>query len=322
MGNDMAAKLLIDHRRRIDQSNSALRRVIEPAGLLVKAMNRESQVRSVAVLLFLLTVAAVVFAGFNFNAEWKFLVPDDGVWWVEHGGRLTADRVDPERPRRQGRASRRATNWFPSTARTFRACRGWSASSTATGVWSKASYSLLRQSVPLDSSVILVPAERSLNNWLRLIALIYLGIGLYVLLRRWTAPGSTHFYIFCLVSFIAYSFKYTGKLNDFDWTIYWGNIAAGVLQPALFLHFVLTFPEKRADWCASIPGCWRWSTCRQRFCWPRTSPPCVCLQASERLRWNLDRMEMSYGVTVLSGRRRSCSGIATGTPALRFCGSS
>jgi len=61
--------------------------------------------------------------------------------------------------------------------------------------------SLVRQSVALDSSVILVPAERSLNNWLRLIALIYLGIGLYVLLRRWTAPGSTHFYIFCLVSF-------------------------------------------------------------------------------------------------------------------------
>ena len=97
----------------------------------------------------------------------------------------------------------------------------------------------------LDSNVILVPADRSLNNSLRLIALIYLGIGIYVLLRRWTAPGSTHFYIFCLVSFIAYSFKYTGKLNDFDWTIYWGNIVAWVLQPALFLHFVLTFPERR-----------------------------------------------------------------------------
>jgi two-component system NtrC family sensor kinase len=99
--------------------------------------------------------------------------------------------------------------------------------------------------VPLDCSVILVPADRSLNNWLRLIAFIYLGIGIYVLLRRWTAPGSTHFYIFCLVSFIAYSFKYTGKLNDFDWTILWCNIVAWVLQPALFLHFVLTFPEKR-----------------------------------------------------------------------------
>src|ERR1700730_1629296 len=89
----MAAKLLIDY-----QSGSDLmgpdRRSNSPRES-PKPMNRESQVRFVAVLLFLLTVAAVVFAGFNFNAEWKFMVPDDGVWWVEHGGRLTADRVEP-----------------------------------------------------------------------------------------------------------------------------------------------------------------------------------------------------------------------------------
>jgi PAS domain S-box-containing protein len=162
------------------------------------------------------------------------------------------------------------------------------------GVWSKAAYSLQRQSVTLDSSVILVPAERSLNNLLRLIALIYLSIGLYVLLRRWTAPGSTHFYIFCLVSFIAYSFKYTGKLNDFDWIIYWGNIVAGVLQPALFLHFVLTFPEKREfvrkrPWLLAlvyVPATLLLAAHAAALRW---------LQASERLRWNLDRMEMSYG---------------------------
>ena len=48
------------------------------------------------------------------------------------------------------------------------------------GAWSKATYSVIRQSVPVDMTVILVPAERSLNCWLRFIALIYLGIGLYV----------------------------------------------------------------------------------------------------------------------------------------------
>ena len=68
---------------------------------------------------------------------------------------------------------------------------------------------MIRQSVPVDMTVILIPAERSLNYWLRFIALIYLGIGLYVLLRRWTAPSSTHFYIFCLVSFIFYAFKFS-----------------------------------------------------------------------------------------------------------------
>src|SRR6202040_884592 len=88
----MAAKLLIEDQSGVDLRPS------HPVGAPLKPMNRESQVRSVAVLLFLLTVAAVVFAAFNFNSEWKFLVPDDGVWWVEHGGRLTADRVEPTGP--------------------------------------------------------------------------------------------------------------------------------------------------------------------------------------------------------------------------------
>ena len=114
--------------------------------------------------------------------------------------------------------------------------------------------------------VVLIPTELSLNTWLRLIALIYLGIGLYVLLRRWTAPGSFHFLHFCLASFILYAFHYTGKFNSFDWTIYWGNIAANLLQPALFLHFVLTFPEKRRV-VASIAGSSRRSMCRERCCW-------------------------------------------------------
>jgi two-component system NtrC family sensor kinase len=289
----MAAKLLIEQRASIDLPTGTLRLASQPAGVPLKPMNRESQVRSVAVLLFVLTVAAVVFAGFNFNAEWKFLVPDDGVWWVENGGRLNADRVDPAGPGAKG-GIKPGDQLVSINGEDVQNMPGLERQLYRNGVWSKASYSLLRQSVPLDSSVILVPAERSLNNWLRLIALIYLGIGLYVLLRRWTAPGSTHFYIFCLVSFIAYSFKYTGKLNDFDWTIYWGNIAAGVLQPALFLHFVLTFPEKR-EMVRKHPWLLAMVYMPAAVLLTAHLTAMRLLQASERLRWNLDRMEMSYG---------------------------
>ncbi|HEY1660671.1 MAG TPA: ATP-binding protein [Candidatus Sulfotelmatobacter sp.] len=285
----MAAKVLIDDRRGVSTSPHFPKSVGRPP----KFMNRESQVRFVAVLLFLLTVAAVVFAGFNFNSEMKSAVPDDGVWWIEKGGRLTADRLDPNGP--GARSGIKAGDQLVSIdAQDVHNISDLERQMYRTGVWSKATYSLVRESVPIESNVILVPAERSLNNWLRLIALIYLGIGLYVLLRRWTAVGSTHFYIFCLVSFVAYSFKYTGKLNDFDWTIYWGNIVAGVLQPALFLHFVLTFPEKRQfvrrhPWLLGlvyVPGAILLAVHVGAMRW---------LQASERLRWNLDRMEMSYG---------------------------
>ena len=74
---------------------------------------------------------------------------------------------------------------------------------------------------------------------------LYLFIGLFIFVRRWNAPRAVHFYIFCLVSFVLYSFHYTGKLNSFDWNIYWGNVVALLLQPALLVHFALVFPERR-----------------------------------------------------------------------------
>jgi len=262
-------------------------------GAAPKFMNRVSQARFVAVLLFLLTVAAVVFAGFNFQKEGQFGVPDDGVWWVERNGHLIADRVDS---RGQGaQAGIKVNDELVSVnGQEIKNTSSLERQLYSTGPWRKASYTLLRDSVPLDSKVLLVPADRSLNNWLRLIALIYLGIGLYVLLRRWTAIGSTHFYIFCLISFVAYSFKYTGKLNDFDWTIYWCNVVAWIVQPALFLHFVLTFPEKRQavrqrPWLlalAYVPGA---------ILLGRHIIALRLAQASGNLRWDMDRQEIAYG---------------------------
>lgn len=255
-------------------------------------MNKEFQIRFTVVLLALVTVTATVLAWINFQKEREFQVPSDGVWWVEHNGTLTADRVEANGPGAKA-GIKDGDHLAAINQREVKDAAALARRLYNAGAWSKATYSLVRQSVPVDTTVILVPAEKSLYSWLRLIALIYLGIGLYVLLRRWTAPGSTHFYIFCLLSFIFYSFHYTGKFNAFDWTIYWANVAAWLLQPALFLHFVLTFPERR--------GFVR----RHRWAIPAIYIPGILLlgihifsltllQASERLRWNLDRLQMGY----------------------------
>jgi len=286
----MAAKLLIPDSW---DSPPTTPQPLKCSGQVPKPMNRESQARFVAVLLFLLTVGAVVFAGFNFQKERDSAVPDDGVWWIERSGQLIADRVDPTGP--GAKAGIKTGDQLVSVnGQDIKSTPGLVRQLYHTGVWAKASYSLIRQSVPLDSTVILVPADRSLNNWLRLIALIYLGIGMYVLLRRWTAPGSTHFYIFCLVSFIAYSFKYTGKLNDFDWTIYWCNIVAWVVQPALFLHFVLTFPEKR-QFVRKQPWLLALAYAPGALLLARHVVALRLAQASGHLRWDMDRQEMAYG---------------------------
>src|SRR5579863_4376680 len=286
----MAAKLLIRGRR-----DSSPAPVQSPAGSgpVPKPMNRESQARFIAVLLFVVTVAAVVFAGLNFQKERESAAPDDGVVWVERGGHLVADQLEPDG---SGAKSGIKANdeLIAVNGQEIKNTSDLERQMYRTGVYSKAKYTIARQGVTLDPSVILVPADRSLNNWLRLIALIYLSIGVYVLLRRWTAPGSTHFYIFCLVSFIAYSFKYMYKLNEFDTIILWSNIVAWVLQPALFLHFVLVFPERRElvrrhAWLlalAYLPGTLLLTLRLAAMRW---------LEATGRLSRNMDRLDFSYG---------------------------
>ena len=255
-------------------------------------MNREFEARFAAILLALLTVAAVLFAGFNYKSEHQIAIPDDGVWWMERNGHLVADRLEPNGPAERA-GIRRGDEIVSINGRSVGTAAAVTHRLYDSGVWSKATYSLIRGSVPLDVELVVVPAERSMNDWLRLIALIYLGIGLYVLLRRWTAVGSTHFYIFCLVSFVFYSLHYTGKFNAFDWCVLWANEVAWLLQPALFLHFALTFPERRAF------------VSRHRWSIPLIYLPAAVLlsiqvlalqflKASNSLLFNLNRVHWAY----------------------------
>ena len=256
------------------------------------------QIRVAVVLLAGFTLAAAVLASLNFTKEGSFSLPTDQVSWVESPGGLEAQRVLKNGPGDQ--AGIKAGDLL--TAAKLSGSRGENTPTPrmsvltrqwfAAGVWGRVDYYLVRAGIPIHASVILAEADRSQNQGLRLIALVYLSIGLYVLFRRWTAPRATHFYIFCLASFVLYSFNYTGKFNTFDWTIYWGRILAGALQPALFLHFALAFPEERPasrrHWFNSliyIPGLailglqivaqWRW-------------------QATELLSTRLNQLAMGY----------------------------
>ncbi len=256
-------------------------------------MTKDFQIRFVAIVLAILTVTSVIFAWINYSKETQWQSPYDGVWWVERNGRVQAERVDPDGP--GDKAGIKVGDVLTSINgveihRTANAIRQM----YRTGIWSKATYAVNRGGVQLDiPSVYMAPADRSINAGLRFVAFIYLAIGLYVLLRRWTAPKSTHFYLLCLVSFIFYSFHYTGKLNQFDQIIQWGNVVAWLLQPALLLHFAMTFPEKREvlkrrpwlEWFIYIPSALLLAL--HVFVVRETAPSALVL-------FNLDRIEMTY----------------------------
>jgi two-component system, NtrC family, sensor kinase len=204
--------------------------------------------RVVATLLAIATVALILFAVFNLQQESTYQQPDDGVVWTEAPSRvltgLIAVRVLEGGPGAQAgiepddllvAVDDPALEFCPDLDRDLK----------HTDVYGKAEYSIIRHGIELEPiSVIPIPADRTLQDFTRVFGLVYLAIGIYVLFRRWTAPRATHFYIFCLVSFALNTFRYTGKFDLLDWTIYWGNVIAEVLQPALFLHFALVFPEE------------------------------------------------------------------------------
>ena len=216
-------------------------------------MKHASYTRVFAILLALATLLACGLAAANLRFESDYDVPTDGAWWQEATGGIRAERVPAGSPAERAGVrtgdlliaidDRPTPRLAPFIREMFRS-----------GIWAHSTYSIFRpvaagahtgQPARLEIPVILEPTDRSINQGLRLIAAVYLMIGIYVLFRRWTAPKATHFYIFCLVSFVLYSFKYTGKLDAFDQIIYWGNVAAGALQPALFLHFAASFSERK-----------------------------------------------------------------------------
>jgi len=205
-------------------------------------MGKALQTRVTAILLALATLLVCALGIANFMQEGTYDSPTDGVWWVESTGGLHAERVPANSPAH--RAGVREGDLLVSTdGHPTLTVAPLEREMHHVGTYSRITYSLLRGNAPLDVPVILEATDHSRNQGLRLIALAYLAIGLYVLLRRWTAPKATHFYVFCLVSAVLYSFRYTGAFDTLDWICYWSALLAGALQPALFLHFAVSFGE-------------------------------------------------------------------------------
>src|SRR5690242_8299999 len=188
--------------------------------------------RFATVLLAMLSLGLVILSAINFQQRAVFQLPGDGVSWIDSKGSVQAWIVDRNGPGARAGIHEgdvlAAVNGIP-IARAEDAYRLVYSS----GVWSQVSYSLVRQGERFDTILVTVPQDNSssAHQYLELIGLLYLFIGAFILMRRWSAPKSLHFYAFCLTSFVLYTFSFTGKLNAFDSTIYWMNVAAWCLQP-------------------------------------------------------------------------------------------
>ncbi len=109
-------------------------------------------------------------------------------------------------------------------------------------------YSLLRAAERRSLDITVKPLSQgnvTLFFYLSLVGFFSLVVGTIVMLRRPPDRAALHFYAICLLFFLMYSTSYTGKLNLADWTLLFTDNLAILLLPVVFLHFCLSFPERR-----------------------------------------------------------------------------
>lgn len=209
---------------------------------------RDLKTQFVSALLFILTVAAVCFAIINFRHQKIDTLPEDGVVWVDRTAADGQDVVRALHVTAGGEADnagiRAGDILLEISGNPIHKSLDVPRVLQQIGSWSQARYELRRGNVQLPALVVIgerVPDRAIYYQYV--VGVVYLMIGLFVYYRRVSAPRSVHFYVLCLLSFVLSCFHYTGKLNAFDQSIYWGNVAASIFAPTVFLHFCLVFPE-------------------------------------------------------------------------------
>lgn len=213
-------------------------------------MVSESKSQFAGTLLLILTIAGIVAAVLSFEHLRSYPLHDDGVTWVDRAGADGRNHVIAAYISARGpgdNAGIRAGDELEGID-TFRVKK---ALDVPQALWQipllgQAKYTLRRNGIEFQKDNIFIQAapRDSAVYYQYAVGFAYLAIGLFVYYRRTSAAKSLHFFLLCLASFIASCFHYSGKLNTFDVVMYWGNLAASLLAPAIFLHFCLTFHER------------------------------------------------------------------------------
>jgi signal transduction histidine kinase len=195
-------------------------------------------------ILTILTLAAGVAAVLNIDQQRKFRLHDDGVVWVDRASGVVALEVPAHSAGKKAgvhTGDRLVSINGVKIEKAIDVAKVLASISALT----IAKYVVVDREVEVEINKLVV-GEVPLDNakiYQDLVGFGYLVIGLFVYFRRGSAQKAMHFYVLCLTSFIFFTFHYTGQLNNFDKIIDYGNLAAGLIAPTIFLHFCMTFPE-------------------------------------------------------------------------------
>ena len=199
---------------------------------------------------FIFTLGMIILGGLNVQQKRLWVAPDDGVLWIESQvdgrGGVQASLVAAGGPGERA-GIRRGDTLVAIDELDIENERHVTRVLYELGEWSRVTYHIDRAGSPIELTLVVAPQSERIQSqltYLEIIGILHLLVGIFVVTNRWRAPHALHFYFVCLISFILYVFRFTGKFNDFDWTIFWSDLAAYVFLPPLFVHFCLEFPVK------------------------------------------------------------------------------
>lgn len=206
---------------------------------------RTTRAKAAVLLLVALLLGALGIANGVLKATTS--LPDDGVFWRNSPAGLRAEMVALDA---RGRPSgiRPGDILVAVNGEGVLTAAELEGRIEAAGPGAKLRYTLLRAESPqyLEVELQALPqGNLALYSYLSLAGFFSLLVGTIVLLRRPAEGVVLHFYAICLLFFLVYSISYTGRLDRFDWLLFWIDHLAILFLPVAFLHFCLSFPERR-----------------------------------------------------------------------------
>jgi PAS domain S-box-containing protein len=214
------------------------------------------RLKNTIVVLAGLALAALGVYNLVLKASWTLM--DDGVFWRQAPQGLVASRLAPGGPAARAGVREGDILLAVDGEEALSPARIESALS-ARRPGSRLTYSLLREDERRALDVVVQPLPQgnaSAFYYLSLAGFFSLVVGTVVMLRRPADRSSLHFYAVCVLFFLLFSISYTGKLSTADWVLFWADSLAALFLPVVFLHFCLTFPERRLQvrWVWLIPA--------------------------------------------------------------------
>ena len=203
------------------------------------------RIRHLGVLAVALLLTGLGVYNIFLKATWTLL--DDGVFWKDASAGVVAARVAPGGPAALS-GVRVGDVLLAIDADEVLTDAQVQARLTRRSVGDRIQYSLLRADERRSLEVTVKPLAKgnvTLFYYLSLVGFFSLIVGTTVMLRRPPDRAALHFYAICLLFFLMYSTSYTGRLNLADWTLLWTDHLAILLLPVVFLHFCISFPERR-----------------------------------------------------------------------------